>query len=91
MTENRLTPEHLTRVLGTCFLLAAGLILAWFLLYLVAGDLAFAIHAKLFDIDREQFRAMNYFGMSLMKILAFVLFLVPYIALKITGSRQQPT
>ena len=81
-----ISQDRLTRFFGTCFLVAAGLILIWFLIYLVMGDLAYAIHSRLFDIDRAQFGAMNYFGMSLMKILAFVLFLVPYIALKIIGK-----
>ena len=83
-----MTTEHLTRLFGTCFLLAAGFLMFWFLMYLAAGDLAYSIHAKLFDIDRAQFVAMNYFGMAFIKLLAFVLFLIPYIALKIIGKRQ---
>ncbi len=88
MMDNRLTVECLTRVLGTCFLVAAALILVWFVFYLVAGEFAYAIHAKLFGIDRRQFEAINYYGMAFIKLLAFVLFLVPYIALKITGNRK---
>ena len=88
MTETRPTVEDLTRVLGTCFLVAAALILIWFVFYLAAGDFAYAIHSSLFDIERRQFEAMNYYGMAFIKLLAFVLFLVPYIALKITGNRK---
>ncbi len=88
MTENRLTVDHLTRVLATCFLVAVGLILVWFVFYLAAGEFAYAIHSKLFDIDRQQFAAMNYYGMAIFKMLAFLLFLIPYIALKITGNRK---
>ncbi len=46
MMDNRLTVECLTRVLGTCFLVAAALILVWFVFYLAAGDFAYAIHSK---------------------------------------------
>jgi hypothetical protein len=83
-----MTTGQLSRFLGTSFLVAAGFILVWFLLYIAAGDLIFSIHAALFDIDRAQFEAMNYFGMTFIKLLAFVLFLIPWIALKITGKRK---
>ncbi len=84
-----MTTEHLTRFFGICFLVSVGLILVWFVFYLAAGEFAYAIHSKLLDIDRQQFAAMNYYGMAIFKMLAFLLCLIPYIALKITGNRKR--
>ncbi len=84
--------EHLTRFFGTCFLLAAGVLMFWFLMYFAAGDFSYSYHAKLFGIDRSLYKSMNYYGMAIFKMLAFLLFLIPYIALKIMGRGQgQPT
>ena len=84
-----MTTEHLTRFLGTCFLLSAGFLMFWFFMYLAAGDLSYSYHAKLFSIDRPLFESMNYYGMAFFKMLSFLLFLIPYIALKIIGKGRK--
>jgi len=83
-----ISPPHLTRVFGTCTLLAFGFLMFWFLMYLAAGDFAYSIHARLFSIDRPLYEQMNYYGMAIFKMLTFLLFLIPYIALKISGRGQ---
>ena len=85
--EYQLTPERITKVLGICFLLTLGLLLIWFVGYLVGGDLAFRIHATMFDIDRREFALVMYCGMALLKFAAVVFFLIPYVALKIVEKQ----
>lgn len=80
---------HLTRFFGTCTLLAFGFMMFWFLMYLAAGDLAYSIHARLFSIERPLYEQLNYYGMAIFKMLTFLLFLIPYIALKIIGRGQE--
>lgn len=80
-----MTREQLTRFFGVSFLLSLALLMIWFLMYLMAGDFAFAIHSRLFNIDRSLFESMNYNGMAIFKMLSWLLFLIPWIALKITG------
>ena len=81
---------NLTKILGTCFLLTAGLLGLWFVGYLVAGDVAFEIHCKWFDLDRHDFDVLNYYGMALLKMIAVVFFLIPFVALKIAGRTGPP-
>ena len=81
--EYQLTPERITKTLGICFFLTLGLLLIWFVGYLVGGDIAFQIHATMFDIDRREFAVVMYCGMALLKFAAVVFFLIPYVALKI--------
>lgn len=85
--EYQLTPERITKVFGVCFLLTLGLLLIWFVGYLVGGDLAFRIHATMFDIDRRAFALVMYCGMALLKFAAVVFFLIPYVALKIVAKQ----
>lgn len=87
--ETQLTIEKLAKFFGICFLLAAGLLVLWLLVFLVWGDFAFNIHSSLFDIQRSEWEVINYCGMGFFKILAWVFFLIPYIALKIVGRRKR--
>ena len=85
--EYQLTPERITKVLVICFLLTIGLLLIWFVGYLAVDDLAFRIHATMFEIDRREFDLIMYGGMTLLKFVAVVFFLVPYVALKIVQKQ----
>lgn len=83
-----MTTEQLTRFFGTGTLLAFAFMMFWFVMYLAAGDFAYSIHARLFSIDRSLYQNMNYYGMAIFKMLTFIFFLIPYIALKIIGRRK---
>jgi hypothetical protein len=85
--EYQLTPERITKALGICFLLTFGLLLIWFVGYLVGGDFAFRIHATMFEIDRHEYDLIMYCGMLLLKSVAVVCFLIPYVALKIVAKQ----
>jgi hypothetical protein len=85
--EYQLTPERITKALGICVLLTFGVLSIWFVGYLVVDDLAFRIHATMFDIDRREFDLIMYCGMTLLKFAAFVCFLIPYVALKIVKKQ----
>ena len=80
------TIEHTRKVLGACTLLAIGMLLIWVVMYLVAADFIFAIHSSMFGIDRAAFDLAVYCGIGLFKIAVWVFFLIPYLALKITGK-----
>ena len=82
--------EDLNTVLNTiagillrCFVLSIVFILVWLVIYLVIRDFAYTIHAKLFQVTREDFELMCYYGMTYVKVCAFVFFLLPYIAIKL--------
>jgi hypothetical protein len=87
--EYQLTPERIANVMGICFLLTFGLLLIWFVGYLVGGDFVFRIHATMFEIDRGEFDLIMYLGMTLLKAAAIVFFGVPYVALKIVETRSR--
>lgn len=83
---NNTEPNSLQRasdILLRCTLLSFALLLISFTFYLAAGDWAYGIHARLFDISRQEFTLIYYGGMGLLKTLALVLFLIPYLAIRL--------
>lgn len=79
---------YLARVLLRCILLGFGLLLLWFIVVLVGGNAAFAIHSSIFEISRHDFDLMQYWGMGLTKIFIIVFFVIPFIALRLTLDKK---
>jgi hypothetical protein len=79
--------QYLARILLRCIFLGFALLLIWFILILVGGNVAFEIHSKLFDITRHDFDLMHYWGMGLTKIFIMVFFVIPFIAIRLTLDR----
>ena len=60
--------DCLAKVFLRCFVLAMGLVVVWLVIFLMGGDWAFQIHSGMFQLDRQDFDLMNYYGMGLVKI-----------------------
>ena len=68
-----------------CALINYGLLVWWFLFFLLAHDGMYGLHSQWFHLSREQFDALHYAGMAIFKIGILLFNLVPYIALRIVG------
>jgi hypothetical protein len=88
--EIRDTLNTVAAILLRCFILSLVLLLLWFIFFLLAGDLAYWIHSKWFDLTRHDFDLINYYGMALVKAMNVILFLIPYIAIRLVlrGKRK---
>lgn len=75
--------ELITEILGWCVILNFGLLLWWFVMLLVAHDWVYKIHSRWFKLTEERFDAIHYAGLAFFKIATFILYLAPYVALKI--------
>jgi len=78
----------LAGILLRCLLLSIGLLLLWFVLYLVAADWAYGIHSRWFELSRRDFDLMNYYGMAFVKVCAFMFFLFPYVSIKLVLRKK---
>jgi len=76
-------------VLLRCFIYGFVLLLVWFVLFLAAGGGMYDFHSAMFEITEHEFNVINYCGMGLLKILVFVGFLIPYIAIRLTARKQK--
>lgn len=75
--------EQMSDFFGWCALLNYFLLTTWFLIFIIAKDWLFELHNGWFDITREQFNQLHYYGIATYKILLFIFCLMPYLALRI--------
>jgi len=82
-TETRNLLDAVARVLIRCFLFCLIVLLWWAAMYLILGDLVHDIHSTMFELSWHEFVLVNYCGLGLLKILSSVLFLFPWIAIRL--------
>lgn len=87
MDDVRASMEWRARTLLWCFVLSVVLLCVWAIVYLALGRWAYGFQTRWFELSRHEFDLVMYCGMGLVKILAFVLFLIPYIAIRIAMRR----
>lgn len=75
--------DMLREGLGWCAIINMGIILYWFLMFVLAHDFVYRMHSRWFKMSVEQFDMMQYAGIGLYKILVIVFNILPYIALVI--------
>ncbi len=75
--------ETLQEILGWCSLINMGLLLWWFLAFVFAHDWMYDLDSRWFKLSVEQFDAIHYGAMGVMKMMVFVFNLVPYVVLRI--------
>ena len=61
----------------------------WLGALMLAGDLAYSVHVKITPISREQFYLINYAGGLMTKATVFILFLFPYIAIRLVIRKRR--
>jgi len=80
-----MTIEIIRDALLWCVVINMGLLLWWFLLFMLAHDWMYRFHGKWFSLSTEKFDSIHYTGMALFKIGIFLFNLTPYLALRIVG------
>jgi hypothetical protein len=81
--------EVTAQVLIRCFVMGLLVLLFWLGALMLAGDLAYSVHAKIAPISREQFYLINYAGGLMTKAAVFVLFFFPYIAIRLVIRKRK--
>ena len=81
-----MTLELVRNTLMWCTVINFGLLIVWFVGFLVARGWIRQLHGKWFKLSEESFDVIQYAGMGIFKLLIFVFNLVPYIALLIVGD-----
>jgi hypothetical protein len=77
------------QVLIRCFVMGVLVLFFWLGALMLAGDLAYSVHAKIVPISREQFYVINYAGGLMTKATVFALFLFPYIAIRLVIKKRR--
>jgi len=75
--------ESVRRALLWCTVINYGILLIWFLFFILAHDWLYLLHSRWFHMSVDQFDMLHYTGMGIYKIGVLLLNLVPYIVLHI--------
>jgi len=78
--------ELIRATLGWCTVINLGLLVWWFLCFVLLHDLTYRVHTRWFKVSVHEFNLMHYAGMGLFKIGIMLFNLGPYIALRILGA-----
>src|SRR6266536_6652468 len=63
-----------------CAVINYGVLLVWFLFFILARDFMHRLHGRWFQLSRQQFDIIHYAGMGIFKLGIILLNLVPYVA-----------
>lgn len=77
--------EAIRNFLLWCTVINYGVLLVWFLFFVFAHEWMLHFHGRWFRLSREQFDALHYAGMMILKIGTILFNLVPYVVLRIIG------
>ncbi|HTN72836.1 MAG TPA: hypothetical protein VMO00_17275 [Methylomirabilota bacterium] len=66
-----------------CTVINYGLLVIWFLFFMMAHDWMYLLHSRWFHISVEQLDMLHYAGMAVYKVGVLLFNLVPFIALHI--------
>ena len=83
-----MSSESVRRALLWCALLNYGILVVWFLFFMLAHDWMYLLHSRWFRISVEQFDMLHYAGMSIYKIGILLFNLVPFVALHIVDRSR---
>lgn len=74
--------EILLEALAWCTVINYGLLIFWFVVFVLAHAWVYRLHSRWFSLPVEKFDTIHYSGMALFKLLIFVFNLTPYLALR---------
>jgi hypothetical protein len=81
-----MTIETVRKTLLWCAIINYGILLVWFIAFVLAHDWMHTFHGRWFRLTIEQFDLVHYAGMAIFKIGILLLNLVPFVALQIALS-----
>jgi hypothetical protein len=68
-----------------CTVINYGLLVVWFLLFVLPHEWLYRLWGRWFHLTAQQFDAVNFAGIALYKVGIILFNLVPYVALRILG------
>lgn len=83
------TLEIIAQVLIRCTVMLVVVLLLWWGILALMGNLTYRIHTRFMPISREQFNAIHYAGMLLTKSAMSVLFFFPYVAVRLVLKKRR--
>ncbi len=83
------TMEVIGQVLIRCLIMGVFVLFFWWGALALMGDFAYSVHTKFASISRQQFDVIHYAGILMTKAAISVLFLFPYIAIRLVIMKRR--
>jgi hypothetical protein len=80
--------DTLARVLLRCAALGFLLLLFWLGFLVLAWDLVYSIHGRMFGLTPHELNVIHYCGMGLVKMVIFCFFVIPWAAIRLVLKSQ---
>ncbi len=78
--------DAISKVLIRCFWLGVILLAIWFFAFIFAYEPMRQVHTQFFSLNDAAFNAINYFLMGATKLFVILVFLIPWIAIRMVIS-----
>ncbi len=78
-----ITLEVIRSVLGWCMVMNFGVLLVWFLFFVLVKGWVYRMHTQWFKVSEERFNVIHYQAIAYFKLAIIFFNVVPYLALKI--------
>jgi hypothetical protein len=88
MCNTNETLEVVSQVLIRCVVMGVVVLLFWWGGLAFMGDFVYDVHSKLTPMSRQQFDVIHYAGMLTTKAAVSLLFLFPYIAIRLVIKKR---
>lgn len=81
--------EAVAGILLRCFLMGLVLLLAWFGVLMVPGDVVHRVHGDMFGLSPHAVNLIHYCGLAFVKMCVLLFFLFPYIAIRLVLRKSK--
>ncbi len=81
--------EVTSKVMIRCAIMGVLVLLIWWGALELFGDLAYSVHHRIAPMSRQQFDIIHYVGILSTKAAVSLLFLFPYIAIKLVIRKRK--
>ena len=81
--------EVVGQILIRCTVMGVLVLLIWWGVLELAGDLAYSAHSRIAPVTRDQFEIIHYIGMLITKAGVSLLFFFPYIAIRLVIKKRK--
>lgn len=76
------------QILIRCTIIGVIVLFIWWGAVWLFGDLTYTIHSSIAPMTRDQFNVIHYTGLLTTKAVVSLLFLIPYIAIRLVMRRR---
>ncbi len=80
--------EVVGQVLIRCFFMGVLVLFFWWGALVLMGDFVYNVHTWIIPLSRQGFNSIHYAGMLMTKTAIFVVFLFPYISIRLVISKR---